>query len=168
MELKDLTANPRNPRKISKKRREALKKQLETFGSLDGFVFNKATGRLASGHQRRDALVDGTIHSKELKEPDAQGTIAFGYVDCNGIKFPYREVSWSEDIEKAAMIAANNSAGEWNTVGLQGFLMDLDHNNFDLSLTGFTEAELENIMVPHGDKAKEPITCPKCGHEFES
>jgi hypothetical protein len=41
-----------NPRKISKKAQESLRKNLKAVGLLGGIVWNKRTGNLVAGHQR--------------------------------------------------------------------------------------------------------------------
>ena len=53
MKLKDLKPNPGNPRKITDERLSMLKKSIETFGDLSGFVYNRTTQRLSGGHQRQ-------------------------------------------------------------------------------------------------------------------
>ena len=128
MQLKDLAPNPRNPRKITDKKLVQLEKSLKKFGSLDGIIFNKKTGRLIGGHQRQKVLKDGTIKGN--------------WIEWNGHKFPYREVEWDEAMEKAANIAANKGAGEWDKEILGEWFSELKSLNFDLDLTMFDEDEI--------------------------
>lgn len=136
-DLSSLPGNPRNPRRISVAARAALKKSLLTFGSLDGFVFNRATGHLIAGHQRQDIFEKGTVEIYErFPQPTPQGTIAHGYITYHGERHPYREVAWPESKEKAALIAANNHGGENTRELLAELLNELATEGADLDLTG--------------------------------
>lgn len=147
--LSDLTAHPRNPRKISDPKLKMLEKSLARFGDLSGFVWNVRFNRLVGGHQRGKVLPpDAEIHATPLKEKSKVGTVAAGHVLIDGERFAYREVDWDENIEKAAMIAANKHGGEWDFKILPELLLDLDQMNFDLELTGFDNEEMVNIMAP--------------------
>jgi DNA modification methylase len=166
--LGDLNPNERNPRRISEAQLSALKKSLAEFGPLDGFVFNRKTKRLVGGHQRQKSLPQNCpikIIEKILK-PNSQGTIARGFVEMeNGERITYREVSWNEGKEKAAMIAANKHSGEWENEILAGILSEL--NESDRELTGFELDEIQELLErlpnenaeadaePQIDKAKE-------------
>ena len=145
MKVSDLAANLKNPRTISDKKLAMLKKALEKFGDLSGIVFNRKSKQLVGGHQRRKLFGDKTpvtITKKYLK-PTKTGTVAEGFVELNGERFSYREVSWDRPIELAANIAANNGAGEWDIPQLGEWLKELGHFdlNFDLDLTMFDDKE---------------------------
>ncbi|CAK9250661.1 unnamed protein product [Sphagnum jensenii] len=62
-----------------------------------------------------------------------------------GERFAYREVYWDENREKAANLAANKGAGEWDLPQLSTWLKDLSvpDLDFDLGLTMFDEDELK-------------------------
>lgn len=170
MKLSDLAPNPQNPRKISDDQKKRLKKSLETFGDLSGIIFNRTTGRLVGGHQRQKSLPpDAEIVRKELAEATPTGTIAIGHILLpNGEKLAYRETAWSESTEKAAALAANQHGGEWDYPLLIDHLIDLDNNNIDLDLTGFSTEEIENLLAPEKEPKKKLVTCPQCGTEFDS
>ncbi len=51
MQVKDLKANPKNPRTISQARLTMLKAALAEFGDLGGIVFNSSIKQLVGGHQ---------------------------------------------------------------------------------------------------------------------
>jgi len=149
MKIEDLYPNPKNPRKISDAQLERLKKSLEAFGDLSGIVFNEVTGHLAGGHQRikclpKDAVINIT---KKYDEPTNQGTVALGHIKINGELFSYRQVRWDEPTELAANVAANKHGGDWGD-NLADILLEIDAANIDLSLTGFDEEELKNLMAP--------------------
>jgi DNA modification methylase len=146
--IKGLKPNPRNPRKAEKHKLEMLAKSLLEFGSLDGFIFNETSKQLVGGHQRQVIMPEDAQITIERKyeKPTESGTTAEGYVEFGGEKFPYRQVRWQEDKEKAAVIAANKGAGEWDFSKLQEFVLELDEKNFDLDLTMFDEAEREDLF----------------------
>lgn len=188
--LQELAPDQRNPRRISDKQLEMLKKSLEEFGDLSGIVFNRKTGVLVGAHQRLKVLPkDAEIEiTKEYKKPTRTGTVAEGYVIVDGERFTYREVNWNSTKAKAANLAANKHGGEFDLPMLNEFLLELDAENYDLDLTGFTAEEIENLMAPPNAKStvsehererqgsKEfsedefsqfDHTCPKCGFGFD-
>lgn len=141
MQLADLKPNPKNPRKVTDKKLKSLKKSIEEFGDLSGIIFNKRTGQLIGGHQRIACFREGKIVG-DFIELD------------NRIKLSYREVDWDEDKEKAANIAANKGAGEWDWDGLKDWFQELDSTGFDLDLTMFDEDERKDFF-------KEPEVYPE-------
>lgn len=146
--VEDLKPNPKNPRKITSAKLEQLKKAMLEFGDLGGFVFNRTTGHLVGGHQRQRALdpkAKVTIVDS-YPRPTKSGTVAEGFVVLSGERFRYREVAWDEPREKAATIAANKSAGEWDMPILGEWLVDLDDFGFDLDNTMFDELERKKIL----------------------
>lgn len=183
MKIKDLKPNPKNPRKISDEKLALLKKTLLEFGDLGGFVFNRETKQLIGGHQRAKIFNNDTeiVIEKMYKKATKTGTVAEGYVILNGEeRFKYREVAWDETREKAANIAANKGAGEWDLNLLSEWMIDLDSMGMDLDLTLFDEAERSDLLVPslnpnfepgsESDQGaldkKNPVECPKCGETF--
>lgn len=186
----ELKPNAKNPRKITDAKLVQLKKALSEFGDLGGFIFNQTTGNLVGGHQRQKVFPkDAPIEIEQTyKRPTRTGTIAEGFVILDGERFRYREVVWDEAREKAASIAANQSAGEWDMPELSQWLTDLDDFNVDLDLTMLDITEREKIFkktkktkvgeherTVNGGKEldKEEFDsfehlCPRCGFEFDS
>lgn len=183
MKIKDLKANPKNPRTISDEKLAMLKKAIAEFGDLSGIIFNRKTKRLVGGHQRTknfppDAAIEITT---KFKKPTKVGTVALGYVLVNGERHNYREVEWDEIREKAANIAANKGAGEWDLSALSDWLKEIDEFGFDLSLTMFDTIETKGFMQMEDGR---PVTgaqeldegsfdnfshsCPKCGFEWDA
>lgn len=159
MEIKDLTPNPKNPRTITDKKLKMLKKSIEEFGDLSGFVFNKNTNRLVGGHQRAKIFDPKTkiIIEKKYESPTKTGTIAEGFAEYEGERFLYREVQWDENKEKAANIAANKGAGEWDLSELSNWMQELDSIKFDLDLTMFDQEERDAFFP---EKIEEGLTDP--------
>lgn len=182
LKLSDLAPNPKNPRTITDSKLDLLKKALIEFGDLSGIIYNRETKQLVGGHQRVKLIPKNVdVHiEKRFSKPTKVGTVAEGFVEYNGERFKYREVSWDETKEKAANIAANKGAGEWDLVGLSEWMRDLDSFSFDLDLTLFDETERHDLMIPSlnpnfepGTEAeqgkldeKKPIECPHCGVSF--
>jgi len=150
MKLEDLSPNPQNPRRITDDKLKMLKKAIEQFGDISGFVYNQTTKRLVSGHQRKKVIPkDSQITIvNQYSQPTKSGTIADGFIVSNGEKFAYREVLWDETTEKAANIAANQHGGEFDLIGLASWVNDLDAHNIDLDLLGFDSKELDELMAP--------------------
>ena len=110
---------PNNPRKITNQALLQLAESLAEYGSLDGFVVNRAAGKykdcIVSGNQKNKhvSLNDAEIEIVErYDEPTVAGTLAVGHVKYKGERFPYREVSWSERKCEIANLRANNYGGE--------------------------------------------------------
>ncbi len=162
MELKDLKANPKNPRKVTPAKLKALKRSLEEFGDLGGFVFNRRSGMLVGGHQRAKVFPKNAKVVIEQSHATAteKGTIAAGYVEIKGERFSYREVDWDEDREKAANIAANKGAGEWDPANLGDWFKDLAAHGFDLDLTMFDASEREAFLKDPEQAGTEGLTDP--------
>ncbi len=182
MEVKDLSPNPRNPRRITDDKLVALKRALAEFGDLGGFIFNRKTKRLVGGHQRAKVFDQRSkiVVEKKYAKPTKTGTVAEGYVLFGGERFTYREVSWDEVREQAANIAANKGAGEWDEPLLAHWLRDIGDFGFDADLTLFDGDERADLLASlepskkepkptasgEGAKEKKRVTCPECDHKF--
>lgn len=121
-----------NPRKNLKKgdsEYEKLKRSIETFGYVEPVIWNKKTGHIVGGHQRFKILKD-------------QGETE---VDCV-------VVDMDEAEEKALNIALNKVSGDWDMPKLAELLDDLDKSMFDVSLTGFDAAEIDDLFSKVHDK----------------
>ena len=116
--------NPRKDLKPGDQEYEKLKRSLEEFGYVEPVIWNKATGRVVGGHQRLKVLMDMGITE----------------VDCVVVDMP-------EDKEKALNIALNKITGDWDPVKLTEVIGELDLEDYDLSLTGYSEKELEAILA---------------------
>lgn len=122
MPVSELKFAPYNPRKISKKELEKLKKSIETFGYVEPIVWNKRTGHVVGGNQRLKALL-------ELGVPEVEVV----------------EVDLDLEHEKALNVALNKIGGEWDIPLLRELLRELD---VDLrELTGFDSTDLKKMLV---------------------
>ncbi len=115
--------NPRKDLKPGDAEYEKLKRSIEQFGYVEPVIWNKTTGRVVGGHQRLKVLIDSGLNE----------------VDCVVIEL-------SEEKEKALNIALNKISGEWNTDKLALLITDLQGADFDVSLTGFSPVEIDNLF----------------------
>ena len=115
--------NPRKDLKPGDAEYEKLKRSIEQFGYVEPVIWNKATGRVVGGHQRLKVLID----------------LGMTEVDCVVVEL-------TEEKEKALNIALNKISGEWDKDKLALLIADLQGADFDVSLTGFEPAELDDLL----------------------
>jgi hypothetical protein len=152
------SANPLNPRKITPEQLKMLADSLRRFGDLSGLILNVSTNHLVGGHQRVKVLGAAPVEiTKRYDRPTPNGTVAEGFVIFEGERYTYREVSWDERTENAAMIAANKHGGDWDIPMLSTLLLELDTGEFDVSLTGFSSQELEKMVRGVKTEGKDEI-----------
>ena len=115
--------NPRKDLKPGDAEYEKLKRSIEQFGYVEPVIWNKTTGRVVGGHQRLKVLID----------------MGMTEVDCVVVEL-------TEEKEKALNIALNKISGEWDKDKLALLIADLQGADFDVSLTGFDPAELDDLL----------------------
>lgn len=115
--------NPRKDLQPGDPEYEKLKRSLDQFGYIDPIIWNRATGRVVGGHQRLKVLKDSGIEEVECVVVDLD-----------------------EEHEKALNIALNKISGEWDKDKLSLLITDLQGTDFDVSLTGFDQAELDDLF----------------------
>ena len=130
----------KNPRQITAKQYEALAIDLAELGDLGGIVHDLNSDEIIGGNQRSrvfDVNACDVVLTEELHEPDAQGTVAHGYVLWRGNKYAYRQVRWTPRQCERANVVANKRGGTWD--------FDILANQFeadDLLAWGFEPFEL--------------------------
>ena len=115
--------NPRKDLKPGDAEYEKLKRSIEQFGYVEPVIWNKITGRVVGGHQRLKVLMD----------------MGMTEVDCVVVEM-------DEDKEKALNIALNKISGDWDKDKLALLIADLQGADFDVSLTGFEPAEIDDLF----------------------
>jgi len=115
--------NPRKDLKPGDVEYEKLKRSIEQFGYVEPVIWNKTTGRVVGGHQRLKVLID----------------MGMTEVDCVVVEL-------SEEKEKALNVALNKISGDWDKDKLALLIADLQGADFDVSLTGFEPAEIEDLF----------------------
>lgn len=147
--LDQLTPASYNPRKISGHDLKSLVDSIGKFGDMSGLVFNRKTGNIVGGHQRRKAYqkLGGSITiDQSLDEPSSSGTVAYGHVTVGDERFVYRVVEWDLEKEKLANLAANRIQGEWDDQKLAELIYELK-DDVQLPDTGFTINEITEILA---------------------
>ncbi len=118
---------PYNPRKElipGDPEYEDIKNSLMEFGLVEPLVWNAFNGVLVGGHQRFKILK--TAGHKEV------------HVSVVHIDDPKRE--------KALNMRLNKSHGKWDYLKLKEQLVELNDGHFDLTLTGFSVDEVEEMI----------------------
>lgn len=123
-ELNPAVYNPRIELKPGDPEFEKLKKSISNFGYVELIVVNERTGNtVISGHQRLSVLKNMGIDA----------------VDCV-------LVDLDQESEKALNIAMNRVNGDWDKDKLALLITDLQATDFDVSLTGFDPAEIDDLF----------------------
>jgi|GEM_PF-2691258 len=134
-----------NPRKISNKQAEMLKKSMLEFGDLSGIVYNVRSGNLIGGHQRCQQFDPAWEINKE-KYSDNMGTVAEGYIQTPFGRWRYREVDWDIKKEKAANVAANKQGGDWDLSQLRELIDEINIDDFDLDIVGLDDTDMQELF----------------------
>jgi DNA modification methylase len=132
-----------NPRKISEKDFNNLKKSIKEHGQLRPLIINKNSGNLISGHQMLKV-------AKEL--------------NWKKLDVIYKELSIEQ--EKALNIAMNKISGQFDEDKLIDLLMDIDEKNEDLlGSTGFSTEEI-NYLLGLKERDKEDMFAVSVEDEY--
>ena len=125
--------NPRKDLKPGDPEYDKLKRSMEQFGYVEPVIWNKTTGRVVGGHQRLKVLMDMGVTE----------------VECVVVEL-------DEEREKALNIALNKISGDWDKDKLMLLISDLQGADFDVSLTGFDPAEIDDLFKDsRKDRVKE-------------
>lgn len=120
-----LTAHPRNVREHSQTQIDRIAKSIQNFGFTAPVLCNEEYVIL-SGHGR------------------TQAAIKLGLA-----QIPVRMITGLSDAQQRAMLIADNKLTDvsyFDTPALKVELIDLDTGEIDLTLTGFSQAELANLL----------------------
>src|SRR6056297_307531 len=121
--------NPRKDLKPGDAAYEKLKRSMTEFGYVEPIIWNEETGNIVGGHQRYKVLIE---------EGHAE-------VECVVVKL-------SPEKEKALNVALNKVTGDWEFEALADLIKDLEAQDFDVTLTGFDAAEIEDLFSQVHDK----------------
>ncbi len=133
--IKDIQPAKYNPRKDLKPgdpAYEKLKRSMTEFGYVEPIIWNEETGNIVGGHQRYKVLV-------------AEGNTE---VECVVVKL-------SLESEKALNVALNKVTGDWEVEALADLIKELEDGHFDVTLTGFDAAEIDDLFSQVHDKDAE-------------
>jgi DNA modification methylase len=122
-ELLPADYNPRKDLGSDDAEYKKLTRSIKQFGYVEPVIWNKTTGCIIGGHQRVKILKD----------------LGLTELDCVIVELPL-------DKEKALNIALNKINGEWDKDKLALLISDLQAEDFDVSLTGFEPAEIDDLF----------------------
>lgn len=144
--------NPRLNLQPEDKEYQDIKRSIVEFGLVEPLVINKDM-TVIGGHQRLKVLR--------------------GF---NWSLIPCITVDLDKQKEKMLNIALNKIGGDWDRGKLKDVLEELDTGEWDISLTGFGEQEIEDLMTEfHVENIDEKevdenieteTECPKCGYKW--
>jgi hypothetical protein len=136
--VSDLKKYHKNPRTLSDKQFNLLKRDIEELGDLSGIVHDVNTNEIIGGNQRSIIFEDAEIVlTEQFDKPTKTGTIALGYIIYKKEKYAYRKVKWTKKQCEKACIVANKAGGNWD--------FDILANQFeipDLLDWGFGDKEI--------------------------
>lgn len=131
----DLTPYPNNSRTHSQEQIDQIAGSIQEFGFTNPILIDEDS-EIIAGHGRLEA-------AKALGMDEVPTIVLEGLTDS----------------QKRAYVIADNklalNAG-WNEALLRQEIMDLRELDFDISLTGFTEAELLNILLEKEEGETDP------------
>ena len=128
--LQPASYNPRKKLKAGDKEYEKIKNSIQEFGYVEPIIVNHDM-TVIGGHQRLTVLKD------------------LGYKEAQCVVLHIED----ENKVKALNIALNKITGAWNEELLADLLLGLQGINFDVGLTGFEAAEVEQLFskIHHKD-----------------
>jgi DNA modification methylase len=121
--LRPARYNPRKDLRPGDKEYQKLRRSIEEFGYVEPVIFNRRTGNVVGGHQRLKVLLD----------------LGHSEIDCVVVELDPQK-------EKALNLALNKIQGEWDETKLAELMAELDAGAFDVSLTGFDAAEVDELL----------------------
>lgn len=102
-----------------------IKRSLEEFQCVEPIVVNSVNMRCVGGHQRLQVMRD----------------MGYKEVPCSFVEIE------DEAKEKSLNLALNKISGEFDYSKLETVLSDLENVNYDISITGFNEREIDDILA---------------------
>jgi len=115
-----------NPRSISEEGLEKLQASVEHFGFTNPILAQKESRTIIAGHQRLKAALAAGLS-----------------------EVPVIWLDFDDEMAKAYNLADNrlNQESDWEFQALADLLLELDSGSFDVTVTGFDEKELEELMT---------------------
>lgn len=153
-----------NPRKITDAELDRLQDHLLKFGDLSGVVYCQNNKAYVGGNQRSKVFDGAKIKIvKKFDKPQADKTIAIGFILWNEREYLYREVLFTEEEFKEACIIANSDGGEWDEDILKEHWDPQKLQDWGLDLNIITD-EFKQVITQENSytkKIESPIYEPK-------
>jgi DNA modification methylase len=134
--LKPAPWNPRESLQPGEHEYEAIKASLNEFGLVQPLVFNRKSGFLVGGHQRRQVMLDQ------------------GITECQVV-----EVDLDEAAERKLNIQLNGT-GRWDEDKLASLLAEMKGQSIDLGSLGFSKTEIADLLTKAKPKPKQDPDAP--------
>lgn len=154
-----LVPNPRNPNQHSEKQIELLAKIIKHQGWRAPITVSNRSGFIVRGHGRLLAAQFGGLSQVPIDRQD-----------------------YANEAEEWADLIADNRIAELSSINpvlLTELLEELGNSALDMTLTGFEQAELDQLVQRFGipdqdfpeydetiEKEVKKVVCPHCGKEF--
>lgn len=129
-ELLPADYNPRADLREEDEAYKSLEKSMDAFGYVAPIVWNQRTGNVIGGHQRLKILLAKGHEEVEVSRVDL-----------------------SEDDEKLLNLALNKITGRWDMDKLEEVLKEIEGSESDILLSGFSQEELDDLLVDVDDEA---------------
>ena len=135
-ELSPAAYNPRKDLQPEDPEYQKIKSSMEKSGLVDPIIIRTSDRLVIGGHQRL----------KVLKE---RGITVLHLLELGGISWAFSEEDLPEPSDseaKSLNIQLNKIVGAWDMEKLAVVLDDLRSEDFDLSLTGFSQKEIDDLL----------------------
>lgn len=136
VDIEILKPSEYNPNKMTEDQKRKLKKNIQEMGFCNPIIANK--------HQNRENIIIGGHHRVEIAKELGYTQIPVIYVDMD------------EQREKLLNMSLNRIKGEFLEDRLVELMKELDEQNIDLSLTGFTDREIDRLLEEYREGKEEP------------
>lgn len=123
IKVADLRPSAYNPRTITEKELNKLKRSITEFGYVEPVIWNQQTNTIVGGHQRVKAMLDLGMGNEKI--------------DVVVVNLP-------EEREKALNAALNRISGDWDKDLLAQLLQDMTSEERELS--GFDADEISKLL----------------------
>ncbi len=154
--LTDIKPSTYNPRTITNNEYSKLTRSIQDFGLVDPIIINLKNNKIIGGHQRYNVLLDEYASNNENFEE--LNLIRLGDI---GWAFPTTDLTIESDEHEKTLnilLNQNNLMGEWDNKKLNTVLQDLNEVDFDLSLTGFEDYEIDLYLDDEYEKFEYTFT----------
>lgn len=151
IKITDIKPASYNPRQISSEELKKLENSILTFGLVDPIIINLKNNKIIGGHQRYEVLIN-----QHMLDNDFYGELNLIRMGDIGWIFTETDLTVEdEDHEKALNLALNKISGEWDFKKLGEILDELELNDFNIELTGFTDLDVKDIELYGEDYSKD-------------
>jgi len=165
VKLANIKPFPGNPRTISKKAQEGLRKSIERFGYVEPIVWNERTGHILGGHQRYAILIEKGVEEATMVvvdlSPEEEAAVN---ITLNNPKIEGEFDDTVLDLLKSL---------EGDTEAFSDLRLDALRTSLEASFSKPSKEGEEQGKEQEDEKTKDALPdlkpdtkCPCCGYEF--